>query len=260
MVDNCARRVHVGIELNDKLAGNRAIRKFFGFEALLVVLSFRPLAAEPLPGAGDPQLREAALAWLSEDKPTAALWAMGELAADGNVAARVFVNQIYRSERSSVSRGAFLQLVPEDRTGEPQSFSPYRVDHDAYPALRALRQIGNSETANEWIAHAEAIIAAGMQSRLLPFIEYTVLNQHDINIEVAEFAAANLRDDPYIWTIVTWFFAFSYLTAEQWTKMQSVEAAQHWQSRWTEEPWPQSRENAFASELLAHSWLSLIHI
>lgn len=239
------------------MAEDRAIRKFLRISAMLVVLSFGPLAAEPLPGADDPQLREAALAWLAEDEPDAALWAMGELAADGNVAARVLVNKIYRAERTSLSRDAVLRLVPQDRTGASRGLGPYPVDHDAYPALRALRQIGNSETADEWIAHAQVIIAAGMQSRLAPFVEVAVLFDYSLNIEVAEFSAVHLRDDPYTWDTLIYFFAFSHLTAEQLAANQSLLDARRWQVRWTEDPWPHAREDAFAWKLLAHSWEAL---
>ncbi len=227
------------------------------FLGLCLLVATQPSLAEPLPGADDPALRVAALAWLNEENPEAALWALGELAADGNVAARVLVNQIYRSERPAMSRDEFLQLVPADRTGASRWFSPYRVDHDAYPALRALNQIANSETADEWIAHAEVIIAAEMQSRLTPFVEGAVVNQPHLGIEVAEFAAEYLRDDPYAWTIVMWFFAFSHMTAEQLAEMQTTEAARQWQARWTEDPWPQTREDAFTQELLTHSWDAL---
>jgi hypothetical protein len=218
-------------------------------------MMLQPAFAEPLPGADDPKLREAALAWLAEDEPNAALWAIGELATDRNVAARVFLNQIYRSEMSSLSREFFMRFLPEDSIGV--QFSGYRFDDDAHPALRALNQIADSESADKWIAHAEAIVAAGMQSRLAPYVEYALLYQHDINIEVAEFSAEHLRDDPYISNTVVWFFAFSHLTASQWTEMQSVEVAEQWQSRWTGAPWSQAREYAFTQELLAHSWEAL---
>lgn len=239
------------------MAEDRAIRKFLGFAVVFLVLSFRPLVAEPLPGVGDPKLREAALAWLAEDDPDTVLWAIGELAADGSVAARVLVNQIYRSERPILSLDDFRRLVPEDRTGASRGLSPYPVDHDAYPALRALRQIGNSETADEWITHAEVIIAAGMQSRLAPFVEVAVLFDYSLNIEVAEFSAVHLRDDPYTWDTLIYFFAFSHLTAEQLAANQSLLDARRWQVRWTEDPWPQAREDAFAWKLLAHSWEAL---
>jgi len=240
------------------MSEGRAIRKFLSFAAVLVVLSFGPLLAEPLPGTDDPKLRTAALAWLAEDDPNAALWAMGELAADGNVAARVLVNQIYRSERPSLSGDAFFQLVPEDRTGgRAQAPIPYWVDNDAYPALRALNQIGNSETAEEWIAYAEVVIEAGMQSRLAPFVEYTVLFDYMMNIEVAEFAAASLQNDPYTLDTLIYFFAFSHLTAEQLAANQSVLDARRWQARWIEDPWPQARKDAFTKELLSYSWEAL---
>ncbi|MEM8762056.1 MAG: hypothetical protein AAGE83_17300, partial [Pseudomonadota bacterium] len=89
------------------------------FAVLLLGVSQASRAAE-VPGASDLELRAAVQAWLDDDDPRQAMWAIGELAADGNVAARVLVNEVAWSlgrDFSEMTFEARRALLPPDRTG-----------------------------------------------------------------------------------------------------------------------------------------------
>lgn len=52
--------------------------------------------AQAIPGQDDPALAQAIARWLAADDTPGALQEIGQLAADGNVAAQVFANRVYR--------------------------------------------------------------------------------------------------------------------------------------------------------------------
>ncbi|MDX8352096.1 hypothetical protein SLH47_06965 [Cognatiyoonia sp. IB215182] len=236
-----------------------SILRVFAFAFFCVVIAVSPAKAEPIPGADDPALREAALMWLAEDQPESALRTIGELAADGNVAARLFLNQVFvrrTFHNEGLTREAFLALLPAVSSEDERRLRPFNVDHESYPALRALRRIAQAETSEEWIDNAEVIIAAGMKSRLAPFVELGIVNNDTIDIELAKFAAENLQDDPDVSRIVTWFFGYSHVTADLVAEMNPAKAEEN-TSRWKGEFWTTERAEAFQQALISRNWMAL---
>ncbi|MEO0915174.1 MAG: hypothetical protein AAFY59_19670, partial [Pseudomonadota bacterium] len=131
-------------------------------------LLFTPLcgAAEEIPGTHDPALQAAALRWLSEEEPEAALWEIGEIAAGGNVAARVLANRIYYEalwlDYPGLDRAGRRALLPPDTEGNRRSFSPYFVDKGEVAALRALDALLRAETPETFIENADIALRAGL--------------------------------------------------------------------------------------------------
>jgi hypothetical protein len=162
------------------------LKQVVGFCASVLVA--HAAVAQPIPGADDPALRIAAQRWLDNEDPAEDLWALGEIAADGNVAARMLVNGIFRIPGlpgvSDVDRDTRLTLVPADRDERNRFRSqPYRVDWAEVPALAAL-----SAGRENRINIAKSLWAADLQTRFI-FRWMTVVTLDDIvDVEMVQFA------------------------------------------------------------------------
>jgi hypothetical protein len=147
------------------------LKQVVGFCASVLVA--HAAIAQPIPGADDPALRIAAQRWLDNENPAEDIWALGEIAADGNIAARMFVNRIMRTEHMDIDfpeldRDERNALLPADRSGARTTISsPYYVDWDAVPAMVALREFDRAEDIDTWIALAERTWAGGYQPRMV---------------------------------------------------------------------------------------------
>ena len=169
-------------------------------------------AAQPIPGADDPALREAALDWLTGENPREDLWRLGEIAADGNVAARVMVNSIYYSHIPSdfpdLNRQERRALLPPDKSGADRGFIPYPVARDAAPALDAYVLMNEAETAEEWSALAEQLIDARLYRQFADNVRFTLLKrQPDYAVEIAKYIEDNVAMDTEVQTVI-WSFRF----------------------------------------------------
>ncbi|MEM7528351.1 MAG: hypothetical protein AAF416_11800 [Pseudomonadota bacterium] len=94
-------------------------------KVLLSIALAAPVAAysQGIAGHDDPALRAAARAWLSDEDPRDALWAIGELAANGNLAARQLARGIARRlfvDFPDLSHKDRRALFPPDRTVTPK--------------------------------------------------------------------------------------------------------------------------------------------
>lgn len=235
------------------------MRSLFVILVLWLGFDAQPAMTEPLPGANDPLLREAALAWLAEDDPEGALWAIGELAADGNIAARYFINGVYygiSNGEKRLSRQEFFKLIPEDRDPNAGGFAPYPIDYSNIPALDALSEIMQARAADEWIAHADVAIAAGMQSHLLPQLETILSNNDAMNIEIAGFVQVRLSGDPYFDLLLTTFLGQQFITLGALAEAAPEIVAER-RARWANGPLPRDLPDAFFEALSAQDWVAM---
>ena len=235
------------------------MRVLMGVVVLWLGCVVQPVVAEPLPGADDPALRAAALAWLAEDDAEGALWTIGELAVDGNIAARYFLQRVYYSPISGerrLSRTEFLERLPEDTHPYAGGLIPFAFDRSRFPVFVALQQLLTATSAEEWIASAQIVIDAGMTSHLGSSVDRIFKVSEHIDIEVAEFVQEHLADDPYLYAPLTQYLATQYVLSEAFANADPQAAADR-DSRWSSEPWPQERSSAFVRSLYAREWLSL---
>ncbi|WP_341366260.1 hypothetical protein [Yoonia sp. BS5-3] len=196
------------------------------------------------------------MTWLAEDDPEGALWAIGELAAEGNLAARDFVRRVYYSVGNGeprLSRQEFNKLIPEDRDPNADGFGPYPIQSSTIPALDALYAIERELTADEWIAHAEVVIAAGMQSRLLSRVEAVLNNREEIDIEVAGFVQDRLSDDPYFHLLLNRFWGLQLMTFNALAEVEP-ELVEQRRERWTRVSFPQEIPEPFLEALSGQDW------
>ena len=216
------------------------------------------LNAEPIPGANDPVLREAALTWLAEPSEFENVLAIAELAADGNVAARLLLNSVFYQrwlDFPELDRASFLASLPEDRTGSPRSLRPYSVADDQIPAFEALRKLDRTYSADEWATLAQDVVDAGLDSRLRPHIGRALLHHPSIQLEALSFAEEYLSDDPYVqihlWTL--------YGTNEVVTELlaRGSVSASNSMVRWAILPWPEEQAMAFRRAIEQDHWGAL---
>ncbi|MDO6589617.1 hypothetical protein DS901_07510 [Loktanella sp. D2R18] len=171
----------------------------------------QPADAQPIPGADDPALLIAAQRWLDSENPVEDIWALGEIAADGNIAARMFVTRIMRSVHMDIDFPEFdhderKALVPADRSGARTTISsPYYVDWDVVPAMVALREIDHADDIETWIALAERTWAAGYQPRVLKTLGR---DRRLLEIDIARYLETRFPLDMEIRATVWWIRMF----------------------------------------------------
>jgi hypothetical protein len=167
----------------------------------------QPCLAQPISGADDPALRIAAQRWLENENPREDLWNLGEIAADGNIAARMFVTRIMRTVHMEIDfpeldRAERKALLPEDRSGARTTISsPYYVDWDVVPAMVALREIDHADDIETWIALAERTWAAGYQPRVLKTLGR---DRRLLEIDIARYLETRFPLDMEIRASVWW--------------------------------------------------------
>ncbi|MCG3266303.1 hypothetical protein [Yoonia sp. I 8.24] len=171
------------------------------------LVMMKPAVAQPIPGADDPALLIAAQRWLNNENPREDLWNLGEFAADGNIAARMFVNRIMRTVHMEIDfpeldRAERKALLPEDRSGARTTISsPYYVDWDAVPAMDALGEIDHADDIDTWIALAERTWAAGYQPRMVAALRN---DRRLLEIDIARYLETRFPLDMEIRASVWW--------------------------------------------------------
>ncbi|MEM8761024.1 MAG: hypothetical protein AAGE83_12005 [Pseudomonadota bacterium] len=230
------------------------------FAVLLLGVSQASRAAE-VPGASDPELRAAVQAWLDDDDPRQAMWAIGELAADGNVAARVLVNEVRWSlgrDFPEMDLEARRALLPPDRTGPKRGFKPYPVDRSVSASSYVLSQGMFTETTSEaWIAGARALLAAGYRNYFQWLVVRVPSNRPEIDVEAIRFAETVFN--PADWVHATFWHArrresemLAYLD-----RTEPSEAAAR-RARWGGDSWTPEIEAAFAEALREERWSAIL--
>ncbi|MEL6769228.1 MAG: hypothetical protein AAFP17_18765 [Pseudomonadota bacterium] len=229
---------------------------------LLLLVPLVPTAsyAQILPGSEVPALRAAANAWLTDKDPRAALWAIGQLAADGNPAARQLARQLSRRtlyDFPRMSRADRRALFPPDRTGQNSGLLLYPINGRDLPTVSALRAgIHELETPEDWISRAEALLAAGFREEFQTLVSITVPNYRHLNIEVATFAETVLTDADRTRSTLWWFRRTERSMLEFLDRWEPAEAAAR-RARWGEEPWTPSTTTAFAKALREERWSAI---
>lgn len=148
-------------------AGWRRVRSAF-LAGLLVTQMGIPSAAvaEPLPGADDPALRAAALRWLNRENPVEALAEIGQMAAEGNVAAQLFANGVFYSNTvtlDGLTPDALRELFPPSPDAAPRRsddarYTRPRRDEEG-PFLEWRRS--DDATAEQWSTAIAGYFEAG---------------------------------------------------------------------------------------------------
>ena len=224
-------------------------------QSLLVCLAslFAPDAkAEPIPGADDPALQRAAMAWLSAETSTEALHQIGTLAVDGNIAARHLANLIFAIHLSfefpHLSRSERRELFPADPSG--RTFQPYWLERSDVVALAALDRMREAATAEDWIAAADIALAAGLRRRVLDQLRYDLPSRPDINIEIALAFEDILDPDDREMSDLWFFFLF-----EQELRTAFPDATRA--ARLAGPAWNDARERRFLAALSEDRWSAL---
>jgi hypothetical protein len=210
-------------------------------------------AAEPIPGADDPALRAAALAWLHAEDPRAPLWALGEIAADGNVAARLMVSRIFWTYVPLDFPGLPLadqrRLVPPDRTGAgPRSVRPgYAVDL-RLPAQEAMADLATVTDPAEWIARLQIVLDAGLRGGFMQMVGQASTRGRTSPVHAAaiEFAEAHVTEaDPIYGDL--WFYR------SLWKHPRSGPHIAIWRAP----PWTPEREAILGQALSDGRWWAI---
>lgn len=153
--------------------------------------------AQTIPGADDPRLRAAALAWVNDEDGKANLWRIGTLAAEGNIAARRYMNQVVRNflfwDYSGAERAELLALLPQEKTRFGYLFFPriYRTD----PAAKAASIVLSTDDPGEFISAAQTLLEAGEREVLRSAISGTLPDRPNIDIEAIKWAETWVTDD-----------------------------------------------------------------
>lgn len=126
--------------------------------------------AQTLPGADDPALREAALDFLADEDIVDAMARIGQTGMDGNIAAQLLANRIYRIsvyDFPNASRENRFRLFLGDNLDDTSRFTPFRVDRSELEVFQALDHLQNLGSPEEWTQAASVASAAGYRSRVL---------------------------------------------------------------------------------------------
>ncbi|MEM9761983.1 MAG: hypothetical protein AAF968_05655 [Pseudomonadota bacterium] len=213
-----------------------------------------------MPGSEVPALRAAANLWLTDKDPREALWAIGQLAADGNPAARQLARQLSRRtlyDFPDMSWADRRALFPPDRTGQNPGLLLYPISGRDVPTVSALMKgIHKLPTPEAWISHAEALLAAGYREEFQTSVSITVPNYPHLNIEVAKFAETVLTDADRTGGTLWWFRGMERSMLEFLDRWEPAEAAAR-RARWGEEPWTPSTTTAFAKALREERWSAI---
>ena len=221
-----------------------------------ITFMMQPAVAQPISGADDPVLRIAAQRWLDNENPAEDLWALGEIAADGNIAARMFVTRIMRSVHMDIDfpeldRDERKALLPADRSGARTTISsPYYVDWDAVPAMVALFEIDHADDIDTWIALAERTWAAGYQPRVLTTLGR---DRRLLEIDIARYLETRFPLDMEIRASVWWMRMFHAGLVEAHSMLEPGEAeaiVAHWGGL----PWRAEDTHAFDAALRDGRW------
>ena len=239
----------------------------FGLSASLCLIC-GPAAAQPIPGANDPALKEAALDWLTGENPREDLWRLGEIAADGNVAARIFVDRIYRSHIPLDFPGLTWQarraLLPPDPRGTDSHFSPYSVRPDYFPIFGLHAQMSQAESTEEWADWAERLIDAGLYRKFADSVTITLQNRKpDLSIEIVKYIEDNITMDIEVQAAI-WLSRYienanvdmAFASADD----EEINVAEQRMARWGGAPWRPEDAQEFDAALRDGRWdaISLI--
>ncbi len=215
-------------------------------------------SAQTIPGADAPELRAAAYAWLNGEGTTEELRAFGEIAADGNVAARLLVSGIFQlylpDDFPELDRKERLALFPPDRTGDAHTFRPYRVELDRIPAFKAYRRIHGAETPEAWIADAKNLLAAGLREKFLDQLGIA-LNNPALFVEALKFAETVVKQGDHAHTELMFLRGLEPAMLDY---LDATARAAARRARWQEPPWTPEREAALAEELRDGHWPAIV--
>ncbi len=227
---------------------------------VLLTIAANGAAAEKIPGADDLELQAAALAWLIADEPEDEWGALGEIAASGNVAAKIFVNRIDRRFGSldfpGLSREERWRILPIDPSDRLRRFSPYEDGSADLPSTHAQQRMQKTETADEWIENAKILIEAGLWDTLKWEISIALSNKDSLNVEALEFGETYFGDDPDFEFEALAFRALSQSLLIYHDEVDPTKAISD-RARWGEEPWSSIQFEQFSEALSEGRWRAI---
>lgn len=225
-------------------------------------LTVSPISAvaDQIPGAEDPALRTAALAWLAADNPASEISALGAISSEGNIAARILTNKIFirfgRLDFPNLSRAERRQLLPPAQDDRARSTLPYMVDKAFLPSTLANKRMRGGVTPEEWILGAQILVGAGLFDRLHTELRLVLFNRPEIDVEALLFLEKYVDDDDSIRSAI-WVFR-----ALEQKKIMHLEAfdperARHHKERWKQSPWSSEQYAEFSQALIDGRWSAI---
>jgi hypothetical protein len=222
--------------------------------------------AQPIPGADDPYFMDAVADWLEDEDPAEGIWELGEIAQNGNIAAQLLVNRIYRLyvpwDFPSLNKAERRELLPPDVIGFPPKFqvfeTPFRIEQQP-DVIEAEIGIQNASTFEEWRRLAERLQDAGMDRVLSNAIILSLApKSDDFNIEVARYAENNWPLDAKVQIEILWFRFFENLrlTIDPETHDKADDTQQRL-LRWGGEPWRTEDRQTLGTFLREGRWRAL---
>jgi len=172
----------------------------FGLPAFLTVLLLAAPAAkaEHFPGQTDPAFVAAVDQWLNTDDPVSAAAEIGQIAADGNVAAQFLGNILWRNPgwydpEISMTREERLALFPPAGDGSGTArFQPYNMDMMPTPDFAALRSIQGDTEPDELFRAAQTMLDGGMRTGALHMVTSAWADERNLDDAVLAFAAEHI--------------------------------------------------------------------
>lgn len=235
--------------------GRLAALLLFGTATLVAAEEAAAQTPGAIPGADDPALIAAAEAWLRDRDPRASLWAIGELAADGNTAARQLAQTVFRelhSDFPDMSREERRALFPPDRIEKPSRFGPpYRM-RDRSTASRLMGEMNRLTAPEDWIARAEALLAAGHRQQFKGEVVLAISGNRSVDIEAVQFAEGFLNpSDPEM--VEVWLFR-QIETSHPGFHGRGESTRPDREARWGGPPWSPKAWESFAAALRDERW------
>ncbi len=229
--------------------------------ALVTFLTFcaAPIAsvAESVPGTDDPALQSAVSAWLLSEDPAAEISALGEIAADGNIAARIFTTSVFREfghlDFPELDRDERRALLPEDRYEVP-SWILYPTDQSQLPPTIANEYMQNAGSSEEWITGAKILVDEGLIENLKSHL-YVLGNRPDLDVEAFLFAEDYIDGDDY-YEVALSFRGISQSKLE-FLDQVDPEEAEELRNRWQQEPWSTQQYDELSQALNDGKWSAI---
>lgn len=211
-------------------------------------------SAQSIPGTDDPRLREAAYSWLEERDILESIEQIGQIASEGNLSAQMFANRLYRSFSRSdfpqMARDARLTLFRGGIEPSNRSFSPFHIAQESNLWLSAHHDLSSYQSADDWVAAAGTLLAAGMRQQVVEYLEIALTTFTPINVEVALFAELLLTPSDNTFADLHYFFFFEQAIID-------FSLAPNRAERWESRPWSEERERRFLAPLQDGRWSAI---
>ncbi|MHA3977958.1 hypothetical protein ACW9UR_09770 [Halovulum sp. GXIMD14794] len=212
--------------------------------------------AQTIPGADDPRLRAAALAWLNDEDPAADVRRLGELAAEGNIAAQLFINRVVllqiHFDFPLLDRKERLALLAPGDDPDRFRYGRYLIDRELVPKDR----MWSAETQEELAEAGQTLLDAGQRDRALWNVAGMPMNRPDIDIEAVKWAETWVSTGEQAKTVL-WAFRISESRLLEYSEESNPAKVAERRARWGEPPWNSRVEQEFLQALSEGRWTAI---